>query len=232
MKTLILKAVTLLSMVALVQGCYPGGAEYTSDLDIAISQYESAEKLRSYKTYYLSQTMDIRGSKNADTLTSAQQDDIIANTDALLKSTLGLSEITNPTADGDADIVVQLTQIAIQQTGVAWSPGYPGYPGWGYPGWGYPGYGYPGYPGGGYYPWGGYSYYQYSNGSVIVDFIDVAETKKLNEGTVQGDTVVLYLGWVGGLNGVLSRSNNVSIVNDGIETLFNQYNTAKAGTDN
>ncbi|NME67872.1 DUF4136 domain-containing protein [Flammeovirga aprica] len=223
MKTFFLKALALIGVIAFLQGCYPGGAEYTSDLDIAISQYDSAQDLRSYRTYFLVDTMSVTTAGNAQGLTVEEREEIITYTNQQLQNILGLSPITNPTAESDADIVVQLSQIAVQQSGVAWQPPYwPGYPG-------FPGY--PGYPG---YPWygGGYTYYSYSNGTILVDFIDVQKTIDANNPPLADDRFVLVLGWQGALNGVLSRANSVPLVKDGITVLFDQFNTAKAGTDN
>ncbi|KXX67977.1 DUF4136 domain-containing protein [Flammeovirga sp. SJP92] len=226
MKTLFLKAFTLIGLIGLLQSCYPGGAEYTSDLDIAISQYESVEDLRSYKTYYLvTDSMSVVGIGTDNVLSEAEQQEVINYTNQQLQSVLGLTQVTNPTSENDADLFIQLSQIAVQQQGVVWQPPFwPGYPGW-------PGWGYPGYPG---YPWygGGYSYYSYSNGTILIDFVDVSKTVEENNPPEEENRYVLILGWEGALNGVLSRANNVSLIKSGIDVLFDQYNTAKAGTDN
>ncbi|MBB3700596.1 DUF4136 domain-containing protein [Flammeovirga yaeyamensis] len=224
MKNLISKIAAFFTMLALLQSCYPGGAEYTSDLDIAVSQFSSQEDLQGYKTYYLfTDSMAIVGN-SSDVLTQPEQAIIINNTDDLLQNKLGLSKITTPTAENSADLYIYLTQIAVQQSGAIWNPPiYPGYPGWGYPG--YPGWGYPGYG-------GGYTYYSYSNGTILVDFVDVKKTIAENEGKPDEQDFTLILGWQGALNSVLSRSNNVPLVNEGISVLFDQYNTAKSGSDN
>ncbi|MBD0403148.1 DUF4136 domain-containing protein [Flammeovirga sp. EKP202] len=226
MKTLLLKAFMLSSLIALLQSCYPGGAEYTSDLDIAISRYESVENLRSYRSYYLVEDSIAVTSNTKDTLTLVQQLAVLANVDTQLQGILELEKVTKTELESGAkvpDLFIQLSQIAVQQSGFVWQPPYyPGYPGWGYPGWGYPG-----------YPWygGGYSYYSYSNGTILFDFIDVEQTTKENEGIGNDEVPTLILGWQGALNGVLSRANSVPLINEGVDVLFDQYNTAKAGTE-
>lgn len=226
MKTYFLKALTFISVFTLLQACYPGGAEYTSDLDIAISQYESVEKLKSYKTFYIvTDSMSIVGIGTDYTLNAAAQKEITTYAEAQIQNQLGLELIENPTEANQPDLFIQLTQIAIQQTGVAWQPPYwPGYPG-------YPGWGYPGYPG---YPWygGGYSYYSFSNGTILMDFVDVKETQEQNKQPQVNDQYVLYLGWQGALNGVLSRANDVKLIKEGIDALLNQYSAAKNSEGN
>jgi len=57
MKNVVLKLSYVAAIVFLLSACYPGGAEYTSDTDIVITNYDDSYDFAAQKTYFLSDSI-------------------------------------------------------------------------------------------------------------------------------------------------------------------------------
>ncbi len=177
--------------------CYPGGAEYYSDTDIVVTDYDSAFFAEhNVHTYFLMDTV---------VYITDDQEDVEHTYDDLILSKIkeDLEEIAgyvpvDTTGDVPPDVLVTAT--VTSSTTEGWVPGYPYYPS--YPWdwwWGYPGYGWDwwwGYPGG-YYPY----YYSFSTGTLFITMGDPNHPIEDDNGNVKLPVV-----WGAAFNGMLSSS--------------------------
>lgn len=197
----------------LLEGCYPGGAEYTSDTDLVITNYNPDFNFGGVTTYFLSDSIQHlvdEGIEPDYSLDPFIISELERNFDAL-----GWERLDSTDAGGNPpDVAIVVTTIHTRNYNIYSWPWYPGW-GWGWYWkdsnyWGYPGYGW-------YYPWPGGAYVtSYDVGSVIWDLFDPDNVDTENE--------VINVEWTGGLNGVLgsSVSSTKSRITSGINQAFRQ----------
>jgi hypothetical protein len=211
MKKLISKIGILAVIVFALTACYPGGAEYTSDTDIVITDYDEQYNFSAVKTYFLSDS--IQHINDDGESPNYSMDDYILSTLASQFDALGWERIIDSTA-AEPDVAVVVAAIEVENYNYYTMPWYPG---WGYGWywkstgetnyWGYPGYGW-GYP-----PYYGGAYVSsYSTGTVAWNLFD---PRLVDE---ESETVVIQ--WVGAINGVLGTST--STTESRISTAINQ----------
>ncbi len=192
-----------LLIAVIMVSCYPGGAEYYSDTDIVVTDYDSVFfATHNVKTYFLVDTV---------AYLTDDQEDVDHTYDALILSTIkkNLDEIgylpADTTSETPPDVLVTVS--VTTSTNVGWVPSYPYYPY--YPWWGYPGWGW-------YYPpyYGGY-YYSFSTGTLFITMGDPNDPQEDDEGHIQFPVV-----WSSAFNGMLSSST--SDMKSRIERSINQ----------
>jgi len=214
MKKLVLKFSYLAAMIIMLSACYPGGAEYTSDTDVILTNYNDNYDFGAKKTYFMSDSIQHivdegeTGETKYDALILSELE---SNFEA--RGYVRLLPEDTLTHPEPPDLMVVITTIETTTTYIY--GGYPWYGGWGY-GWGwyykstkyyygYPGYGW-GYP---YYP----SYASsYTTGTVVWDMFDPDNVDD------EGETIIVE--WLGAINGLLGSS--VSSTQDRIKTSINQ----------
>lgn len=194
--------------------CYPGGAEYTSDTDLVITNYNPQYDFSSVTTYFMSDSISHvvpEGSTPDYTL-----DPFIISEMARNFENLGWERVDS-TYTGEPDVAVTLSIIKVQNYNIYSIPWYPGW-GWGWywknsdetAYWGYPGYGWG-------YPWYGGTYVtSYETGTVLWNLFDPDHVDEAGE--------TIYLDWQGAVNGVLgsSTSTTKTRVTNGIDQGFRQ----------
>ena len=214
MRKLLLKIAVLSGIIVAFAGCYPGGAEYTSDTDIVITDYDEDFDFKSINTYYLADSINHivpEGDEPDYSLDDFINGELERNLDNLGWTRLDSTSTEEP----DVAIVVATTKI--QYYNIYSMPWYPGW-GWGWywkstdetQYWGYPGYGWG-------YPWYGSTYVtSYETGTIAWNLFD--------PDNVDEDDEVIYLSWVGAINGVLgsSTSNTKDRISRGIDQAFRQ----------
>lgn len=213
MKKLFLKFSIIAGIAVALTGCYPGGAEYTTDTDLVYTNYDPAYDFDSVQTYYLGDSIRhiVDEGATIDTKYDAYiLGEIKSNLDAL-----GWQEFDlNDTLSGDKPDVVVVTALMVLTTYEVYY-----YPYWGY-GWYWKGsnstnyYGY-----GWYYPWYGYggSYVtSYSTGTVVMLMFDPILIDDANK--------QIKLNWAGVLNGLAGYGavDAQSRISDGIDQAFSQ----------
>ena len=206
----------------ILHGCYPNDSISVSETDIVLTGYYDSVDFKTLSTYYLPDTVfpvrddttDKSPVPNSDLIIS----EIAKNMDAYGYTRVYYSD----TVTKDPDLMMTVAAITVTTVTVGWW--YPYYPGWGW-GWGWykkapreTNYWYGGYPG--YYPpgwgWGGVPYYSsYTTGTLLMEMTNPADYRVIDSDTV----VPLY--WAGGVNGVLSGSDN-SRITGGIDQAFTQ----------
>ena len=206
----------------ILHGCYPNDSISVSETDIVLTGYYDSVDFKTLSTYYLPDTVfpvrddttDKSPVPNSDLIIS----EIAKNMDAYGYTRVYYSD----TVTKDPDLMMTVAAITVTTVTVGWW--YPYYPGWGW-GWGWykkaprdTNYWYGGYPG--YYPpgwgWGGVPYYStYTTGTLLMEMTNPADYRIIDSDTV----VPLY--WAGGVNGVLSGSDN-SRITGGIDQAFTQ----------
>lgn len=219
MKRLRITIATLLGIMLMIGGCYPGGPEYLSDYDLIATDYSQEYwNAKSPTTYYMPDSLgwivDREDLDNNDDL-SRDYDAFILGEVAENMALYQYQRVTELDMENPPDLYVFTQAIAIKNTTVSYVPGYPWYGGY-YPGWG--GY-YPGYPGyGGYYPgWGGATVTSsYTTGTIL---IEMGDAKNLDE-----ENKIVNIVWSGGIDGLLSSSSasNQQFVSQSIEQAFIQ----------
>ena len=181
-----------LLIAVIMVSCYPGGAEYYSDTDVVVTDYDSAFfATHNVKTYYLVDTINF---------ITDDPENVDHKYDALILSTIvtNLDQIgyvpVDTSNDSPPDVLVTVSVTTSTTSG--WVPGYPYYPGWdwwwGYPGWDW----WWGYPGG-YYPY----YYSFSTGTLFITMGDPNNPIEDNKGNIKLPVV-----WGAAFNGMLSSS--------------------------
>lgn len=201
------------AFMIVLAGCYPKGPEFISEYNIVVTDYEEGYDFGSQNTYYMPDTM------NFETNISDIKEEDIRKWENLILGEIasnmadrGYSRV-DTTAAEPPDLVLTVSAVAFENTGVGWVPG----PGWGWwggyypPGWWGPGWGW-GYPG--WYPVG----YSYSTGSVIMHLGDPDDVEEED-----GETYV-KIKWLGALDGLLSsyESTNEANIRNGIDQAFVQ----------
>ena len=200
----------LLVSVVMVS-CYPGGAEYYSDTDIVVTDYDSAFFATHHvKTYYLIDTV-VFLTDDPEEVEHKYDDMILSTIDENLKQ-IGYQPVDT---SGDVPPDVLVTATITTSTSEGWVPGYPYYPyypwdwWWGYPGWDW----WWGYPGG-YYPY----YYSFSTGTLFITMGDP------NNPIEDDGEVKLPVVWGAAFNGMLSSSTSdmKARIERSINQAFNQ----------
>ncbi len=200
--------IILLGIIILTYGCYPGGPEYYSDLDLVSTDYSPEYwNNNTPMTYYMSDSIGLIIEKdnpdNNDTIIFNNNkivfEQIEENMTVLNYERLDTIDEANP-----PDLVLFSQVLVIKVTG----GGY--YDPW-YPWWGGGGY-YPYYPG----YWYGYVpyYYSFSVGTVIIEMVDYESVDEENE--------TFDIVWVAAIDGLLrdSKATNQQVVRDQIDKAF------------
>ena len=186
-------------VAVLFWGCYPGGAEYTEELDLVYTNYDKNFDFASKKTYSLpNQIVKITGdiTKPPEYVKPAYADAMLARIDANMQG-LGWTKV-----NVDDSPNIQLLPAAWESTTIIYGGYYGGYWCWYYP---Y-------YCGGGwYYPYPVAT--SYTTGTLLVTIVD-PNTESTDDSK--------YLAWTGAINGLLSGSWNPDRVNKSIDQLFIQ----------
>ena len=213
MKRLLFKLSLVAGIAVALSSCYPGGAEYVSDTDLVLTNYDAEYPFSNVTTYYLSDTVrhiTDEGAKPNNTYDSYIIGEIARNLDALGWTRLDNTEIDS-LHQPNVNIVASVAEVTT--TNIYY---YPYYPGWGwywkgsqqtfqYYGWYYPWYGY-----------GGATVTSYTTGTVFMLMFDPSMVDKVNE--------KIHLNWAGVINGVegSSGSNTKSRITKGIDQAFRQ----------
>ncbi|MCB0806160.1 MAG: DUF4136 domain-containing protein [Bacteroidales bacterium] len=215
MKLKVINPVMIMAILIGLVSCYPGGAEYYSDTDVVLTSYNDQFNFSEIQTYYLADSIRhvVDEGKEPDRTFDGY---IISELERNL-NTLGFQRLdTNDINAGQQpDVAIVVTQVIVQNYNIYYS--YPWYPGWGWgyyykdsQYWGYPGYGW------GYYP--GYPTYvsSYEVGTVQWQMFD--------PDNVDEDNQVIYVEWMGAINGVLgtSKTGTEGRITDGIDQAFLQ----------
>jgi hypothetical protein len=192
----------LLTSVAgfLLAGCYPGGPEFTDDLDVVYTTYDEDYDFGAAATFAIPDkiVIDVEVNNNGDT-TYEYMKDIYAQ--PLLQkmaanmTSLGYQQVS---IDGNPDLL--LMPAAMSSTTYFydywycwWYGGY--YPGWG---WYYPPY---------------YTVSSYTTGSLIMTLVDPNNDSPI--GRAQS-------AWIGAANGLLSNSTDINRALDAVDQAFAQ----------
>lgn len=194
-----ISGITLLS-------CYrpPNDTVFNEDLDLVITNYEDINYGAEYETYRIADSFSLVSNVKDFTLDDAN--------DPKLRSTIKGAIADAMDAYGyvlttdTPDIYIPVTISYINTKGVTYYPIYS--PGWGW-GYGYPGYGYGyGYGWGGYYSWGYIpTTFNYDQGSVLVDWLDLKNRKP----PLSGDTIWrVETVWNMGISGLIENSKSTS----------------------
>lgn len=219
MKRIFLKFGFAVFIALALTSCYPGGAEYTADTDLVITNYNPEFDFANVKTYYLADSVSHvvpEGDKPDYSLDPFLVGEMERNFE-----NLGWQRVDS-TFVGKPDIAVTLTAIKVKNYNIYTIPWYPGW-GWGWywkssdevSYWGYPGYGWG-------YPWYGGSYVtSYETGTLVWYLFDPDNVDEENE--------VIYLDWQGAINGVLgsSVSSTKDRITRGIDQAFRQSSYLK-----
>jgi len=197
------------TMIVSLGSCYPDGAEFVDELDIAATNFDETFDFSSVRTYYMPDSI-VRITDEDDPNPpdlSPDEDQILLDRIATNFQNIGYTRL-DEASQAQADVVILVNAVTTQTVVIWWD-----YWGW-WPGWGYypPGYG-PGWGWG--YPWGGYSGYSYTTGSLIVQLVDPANPEP-------GDLIPVE--WSGVVNGLAQGSNQYIISRGvaGIDQLFAQ----------
>jgi hypothetical protein len=200
----------LLLLVVWLNGCYPGGPEYTSDYNLVVTDYDEDFNFNDKQTYFMPDTVNFEtNDKDISDEVVRGFEELILNQIESNMSARGYERVDSTAAEAP-DLFIGVDVFAIDNSGVAWIPGggwWGGYypPGWGWGGWG--GWYYPPYYGIG---------YSYKTGTVLISMADPNATD------VPEDEVKVV--WFGGLDGLLSSSTdaNETRVRQGIDQAFDQ----------
>ncbi|MCG8310934.1 MAG: DUF4136 domain-containing protein [Cytophagales bacterium] len=197
---------TLAVACLLLAGCYPKGPEFYSDLDLTVTDYDPDYNFGDQKKYWMADTVEyitnIEDSEIDEEDVKKLLEEVASNFTARDYTRVNVS---NP---DDAEFVVTVSVIASRNTGIGWIPGPPCYPGW----WGCWGGWYPPY-------WGGYYTFNYTTGSVIINWYDPQTPPIPTDGQ---DLQPVH--WVSTFNGLVSssRENNASRIEFSINQAFKQ----------
>lgn len=194
--------------------CYPGGAEYTSDTDLVITNYNPEFNFGTVKHYYMADSISHIVPEGQDP--NYELDPFVIGEMERNFEALGWVRVDS-LFEGKPDLAVTLSIIKVQNYNIYTIPWYPGW-GWGWYWkssddvnyWGYPGYGWG-------YPWYGGTYVtSYETGTVVWYTFDPDNVDEDNE--------VIYLDWQGAVNGVVGSSTSTTKdrVSKGIDQGFRQ----------
>jgi hypothetical protein len=186
----------IVTLSALLVGCYPQGPEYTEDLDVVLTNFQSGYDFSSKGTYarpdkIVKITGNLQEGDDPAYIPDATAALIFAEIDKNMQN-LGYSKVD---VSDDPDLL--LAPASWETTTIFyyydyWYWWYGGY----YPGWGYPAYG-----------------GSYTTGTLLMTLIDPA---------VVGANGNVVLQWTGAVNGILSGAYNATRVNKGIDQAFAQ----------
>jgi len=207
MKKLLILTGTVVAIAFALTACYPGGAEYVSDTDLVVTNYNPEFNFNGIQTYYMPDS--IRHIVEEDETPDRSMDSFIIGELERNLNTLGYLRLDTVDIIGgsEPDVIVAVSAIIV--TNVNYYT-YPYYPGWCWSWYCYPGYGW-------YYPWYGYTYVtSYETGTVFWDMFDPDNVDTENE--------IIQVEWTGAINGVLgsSVSSNQSRLTKGIDQAFEQ----------
>lgn len=181
-----------LGALLLLQACYPGGAEYTDELDLVITNHEESYDFGAAQTYSINDDIPELGTdptKYVDAATAL----LIINT---IKSNMASRGYELVDADEDPDLIFPVAAIESTTIITGCSGGWWGY--WGY--WGY---------GGCYYP----TYYSYTSGTIIMTLWDKDRLP------MEGEALITPQ-WESGINGLIQGSQ--STINTRIKNSIDQ----------
>lgn len=197
---------SFLFIAGVIASCYPEKDRTIEDFDLVGTRFADNVNFDDYKTFHLYDSVVVVYDTTEDKPDYPQEEaDIIISRIRQNMLNYGWVEV----AQGDTpDVYLESAVWTSKVVGASY------YPGWGYPGWGW---GYPGYPGWGYPGWG-VSYYSYTTGTVMMYMMDVKNYKYNDQ---PADVI-----WTGGLNGLVSSSNNNNLSR--IEYSVNQAFTQSA----
>lgn len=214
MKYLLLKVGILAGIVFVLAGCYPGGAEYTSDTDIVVTDYNPDYNFESIETYFLADSVQYvqDGEDQEGDLFPDLVDEFERQFDNLGWTRLDSSDANGP----EPDVTIVMSIIKNTNYNVY---SYPWYPGWGW-GWYwkssnetayYPYYGY-----GWYYPYYPTYVTSYETGTVFWRLFDPEN--------VDEDDEIIQVEWMGAINGLVGSSTQTTRdrIEKGIEQAFTQ----------
>ena len=216
MRKILFKIVMLAGITVALTACYPGGAEYTSDTDIVLTNYDEEYNFNSIQTYYLDD--DIYHIVEDTNNINRTLDPFIIGELARNFDNMGWVRLDSTNGGGEEpDVAVVVTIIKVTNYNVYYNPWYWGWGGgwyWKSTGettyWGYPGYGW-GYP---YY--GGSYMTSYEVGTIFWDLFDPDNVDEENE--------TINISWTGAVNGVVGTSTTTtkSRITTGIDQAFRQ----------
>jgi Domain of unknown function (DUF4136) len=189
----------MLVLLTLLCGCYPGGVQYSDELDLTYSNYDKTYDFGAKGTYSLpSKIVKITGTVGPPEYVK----DVYA-TSILQEIDVNMQHLGWAKVDSSANPDIQFLPGAWESTSII----YGGY--WGsYYCWYYP-----------YYCGGGGWYYpyvpvaSYSTGTLVMTMVDP------NLQSTDGSNRVV---WTGAINQLLSGAYNASRVNAGIDQAFKQ----------
>ncbi|RLD61953.1 MAG: hypothetical protein DRJ05_01460 [Bacteroidetes bacterium] len=204
MKKTLTKIGALAIIVFALTSCYPGGAEYTTDTDLIVTNYDEEYDFNTVQTYYLSE--NIYHIAEGDTTTKF--DNFIIDKLAENFSALGWERIDSTSmVEPDVDVVVTVAEITNYNV-----YSYPWYGGWGWYWKSSNDFNY--YP---YYGWG----YPYYGGSYVTSYTTgTIHWRLFDPDNVNEDEEIVYVSWEGALNGLLGTTS--STTEDRITTGLNQ----------
>jgi len=214
MKKLLLNLVIVAGLAVAMTACYPGGAEYTEDTDIVVTQYNPDFNFINITTYYVSDSIQHLVDEGDTPNRTYDQDilnDLRNNFNSLGWTTFDLADTINGELP---DVAIVVTAAEVTTYNIYSYPWYP-YWGWGWykssDYWGYPGYGwgYPWYPGGSYVT-------SYKTGTVVWRLFDPVDINEADS--------TINVAWMGAINGVMGSStiNTKTRIDRGIDQAFKQ----------
>jgi len=195
------KLSALLPVLALLAGCYPGGAEFVEDTDVVLTSYDQSYDFKAKSTYAMPSqiVVDVRielGDTTYEYMKPSFADPILASIASNMTS-LGYTRV-----DVSADPDLLLTPAGLTSTTYFYSYWYNWWYGgyWGYWGWYYPPY---------------VTVSSFTTGSLVMVLADpnAASSSPIN----RSPSV-----WVGGVNGLFGGAYNVTRATTGINQAFQQ----------
>lgn len=185
----------------LLGGCYPGGADYTSDYDVVYTNYNDTFNFKAFNTYAMPDeiVIDVEITNGGDTIYEYMKpkyaDPILAQI------------ATNMTGYGWTRVdIADNPDMLLMPAGISSTTYFYSY----WYGWWYGGY-YP--PGWGWYYPPYYTVSSYTTGSMIMTLTDPNSDTPINRAALE---------WIGVVNGVLTNSASISRAVTGIDQAFEQ----------
>lgn len=207
-----IKLTGLLAGIAFAMySCYPGGAEFTEDLDLVMTYYNDTYDFAGDQTYFMPDSIiHIVGEGEEDNISRAL-DDYILSEFARNMENAGYTRLDTLNENNLPDVVVLPALNVRTNTNVYY---YPWYDYWGYYPW-YPGYGW----GGGwgwYYPPGAPIVTSYEIGTVSFSMVDPEQSN--------AEKKELFVAWSLVINGLLGTSKTATQqrITWGIDQAFTQ----------
>jgi hypothetical protein len=198
-----IRRILLLSVAALAASCYPGGVDYTDELDLVLTTYDKTYTFPASNTYALPDKIP---KINGNVTTGRPIEFLDAATTKLILDGIktNMTSLGYTLVNTKADVVVMVAGIENTTTTIYCNDWW-GYWGW----WGY----YPGYPGYGgcYYP----SSYTYTTGTIMISMLDDKSEDGLPQTPVKGV-------WSAAINGLLSGTSTGARISKGVDQAFSQ----------